>query len=515
MGKRRIGFYSVDLTVDEDGKPHLIEINGSYSGFDGFLIAYNDTAIQDKINSAFEELIGDRRVFVITGLATFGELPEGYLDKLVQDLLFFRSTDNIHLMLRHGTTGRMWARMRSDRPPSTVGAGTSLDKLVELYPRFRKAILNVADPRYVIPAEYFNEEHNRGVISLKKGILNSVQAVELEDEDVIWIKCPTVAFSEPIAKGIQVNPEFPYDAVADNKWFTYDILCPQFPEQIPISIPIGMRCSGSLMLADMLSRSGSELFIHKPLLGAQARGLAILRRKDVEDYRGRIAARERADSEDAQELPLELRGVPELHAAWALSFELSLLSELTPSKAVYCRWTGRYHFGCMRAIVLVEQDEKESVDVRFLGAYWRLAPVPTDGDGLLWERYVASQSQGAFCEKVSSDDIATAEKFSKDVLSAYYRKLSLMPIERQNYMDWEKNYWLARWREQVPLLQNERPWNILLAEISSAQNEALKTRQSAKSAGFRRKPSVLLSDEQIVRAKLPHLIEEPQRIVVP
>ncbi len=515
MRKRRIGFYSVDVTISEDGKPYLIEINGSNSGFDGFLIAYNDTSMQDKINLAFEELVGARRVYVITRLVNFGQLPEGYLDKLVQDLLYFRSIDNIHAMLNQGTTGRMWARMRTDRPPSTVGAGTSLDKLVESYPRFKKVMLNVADPRYVISAEYFNEEHNRGIISFKKGKTGTVQAIALEDEDVLWIRCPTIAFSEPIARGIQVNPEFPNDAIADNKWFTYEVLSPEFSENIPVSVPIGMRCSGSAVIGEMLTRSNSDLFIQKPLLGSQARGLEILRRRDVEDYHRRIAQLERADNEYAEELPLELRGVPALHAAWALSFELSLLGELTPSKPVYCRWTGRYHYGCMRTLGLVEEDENKSVEVRFLGAYWRLAPVPIDGDGLLWERYVASQSQGAFCEQVSSDDIAIAERFSKDVLAAYCRKLSVMPRNRQDYEEWEKNYWLARWREQVPFLQYGKPWSIFLAEISKAQNEALQTKERARLAGFSHNPAAFLTEEQVIRARLPYLIEEPHRIVIP
>jgi len=471
--------------------------------------------MQDKINLAFEEFVGARKVYVMTRLVNFGQLPQGYLDKLVQDILYFRSIDNIHAMLHQGITGRMWARMRTDRPPSTVGAGTSLDKLVESYPRFKKVMLNVADPRYVIPAEYFNQEYNRGIISFKNEITGTVQAIALEEEDVLWIRCPTIAFSEPIARGIQVNPEFPNDATADNKWFTYEVLSPEFSENIPVSVPIGMQCSGSTVIGEMLTRSNSDLFIQKPLLGSQARGVEILRRQDVEDYHRRIAQLERADSEYAEELPLELRSVPELHAAWALSFELSLLSELTPSKPVYCRWTDRYHYGCMRTLELVEEDENKSAEVRFLGAYWRLAPVPIDGDGLLWERYVASQSQGAFCEQVSPDDIAIAERFSKDVLIAYCRKLSAMPRNRQNYEEWEKNYWLARWREQVPLLQYGKPWSIFLAEISKAQNEALQTKQRAKLAGFSRDPSVLLSEEQIIRTKLPYLIEEPHRIVIP
>jgi len=511
-----LGFYSVDITITEEGRPFLIELNGSNSGFDGFLIAYNDTNILDAINAIFTEWIGDKEVFLVTRLINFGELPRGYLDKLVQDVLYFKSVENVHAMLPKGIPGTTWARMRTDRPPSTLGAGASIDKLIERYPRFKKVMLNVANPSYVISEKYFREQADFGLISFKEQAPGVIQARTLKDQDVLWIRCPTLAFSETITKGIIVNPEFPYNAVAANKLFTYEVLSRKFSENLPLSIPIGNRCSGSSVIDQLLAHSKSELFIRKPLLGSQARGIEILRRQDVEDYMRRVTSLEQADSQySGEELPLELRGVPELHVAWALSFDVSLLSELKPSKPVYCIRTGRHHHGCMRTLALLKVADNGTMEVRFLGAYWRLAPVPIGGDGLLWERYIGSQSQGAFCEKVSSEDLNIAEQFAKEVLSEYYRNLSEMPRERQSFEEWEKGYWLDRYREQVPFLNSQNGWKIFIDEIRKAEDEASRLKQQAEQAGFRRVPSAFLTRDQVVRARLPYLIREPYRIIIP
>ena len=512
---KMIGFYSVDVTIDDDGAPFLIEINGSNSGFDGFFIAHQDTSILDAVVSGVEEIAGQGAIYVVTRLVNFGELPRGYLDKLVRDRLYSRCIQNVHETLSSGVIGRTWARFRADRPPSSRGAGSSIDALVQRSPRFKQVFLNVADPTYVLPAEYFNDQPQAGIISLKKGMPPKVAAIPLTDQDVLWSRCSTLAFSAPISTGILMNPEFPYDAVADNKLFTYEVLSPSVPKNIPLSLPVGNRCSGSKALAELLERSSCDYFIRKPLLSSQARGIEILSARDVRDYWLRIAKLEEAESGGLDELPLELSGVPDLLAAWALGFDISLLSELKPSKRVYCRPTGRDHFGCIRSLALVKEDLDGAKRVRFLGAYWRLAPIPTDGDGLLWERYVASQTQGAFCERVSSEDLNTVQRFAEEILTEYLSQLARMPANREGYQKWEESYWLGRYREQVPFLKNEDTWKNFVDRIETAKNNASQLKQEAERAGFRRRPSVSLTEDELRRSNLPYLVEEPQRIVTP
>lgn len=509
-----LGFYSVDITIDENGKPNLIEINGSNSGFDGFLIAYEDMSLQEAIAAAFREFTGERDVYVVTQLANRGTLPPAYLDKLLQDLLYFKSVESVHATFRTGMIGTTWARMRSDRPPSTMGAGTSLDALVQTHPRFKKVMIDVNDPSVVIPLSYFSDDVGRGIVSLRADAQGRVPAHRLQKDDVVWLRSASLAYVAPIPAVRQMNAEFPFESVCDNKWSTYEALSPAMPHNQPLSLPIGNLCSGSQAVRDLLQRTDAPLFIRKPLLGTQARGIEILRRQDVSDYADRLARLEQRADGQGDDLPLELQGVPELLATWALRFDLSLLSEVTLSRPVYCRRTQRRHYGCMRTILMLRQEPGAAPDIRFLGAYWRLARVPVDGDGLLWERFIGSQSQGAFCEPVPDDDLAIARRFTTDVLTAYCRAVAGLPSDRESYQQWETAYWLERYRRQTPMLQLEPAWQRFLARITEAHEEGVRMKEEARRAGFLHNPNAILTRPQVISARLPYLLREPERIVL-
>jgi len=166
----------------------------------------------------------------------------------------------------------------------------------------------------------------------------------------------------------QVNAEFPYEGIADNKCsHTKPCLMPS-PLAIPYPFLLATaarahRRSGTCWPGALLRSSFAS---HS--LGSQARGIEILRRQDVEEYAARLESLERLDVLGDGSLPLELQGVPELLATWALRFDVSLLSELTLSKPLHCRRTGRQHHGCMRTILLIRNDAGGQTDVRFLGA---------------------------------------------------------------------------------------------------------------------------------------------------
>ena len=212
-------------------------------------------------------------------------------------------------------------------------------------------------------------------------------------------------------------------------------------------------------------------------------------------------------------LPLDLRGVPDLLAAWVLRFDVSLLSELTLSRPIECRATGRRHYGCMRTLAMVKQTGKK-LELRFLGGYWRLAAIPVDGDGMLWERFIGSQSQGAFCEPVAPADMRIAEDFARRVLTDFHRELAGLPDTPADYRAWETDYWLARYRQQVPSLRDAGLWSTFVAEMAAAEREQAEIKQRAEAAGYRRSPAAVLSREQLSRSRLPYLVKEPQRFVV-
>jgi hypothetical protein len=168
----------------------------------------------------------------------------------------------------------------------------------------------------------------------------------------------------------------------------------------------------------------------------------------------------------------------------------------------------------MRTLALVRDDGNGHVDVRFMGGYWRLAAVPIDGDGLLWERFIGSQSQGAFCEPVSASDMRIAEQFSRDVLVEYYQQLANWPDTMQGFQARENAYWLNRYQQQVPALQTKALWSAFQAEVDNAVAAAAQVKRDAEAAGYRKTPAAYLSIDQIARMRLPYLIKDPQRITI-
>jgi len=529
-----LGFFSVDLTIDDQGKPWLIEINGAKSGFDGFLMAYSDEAIIDRIDAAFRKHVGGRDVYMVTRLVNFGELPPGYLDKLPRDCLLLRSMMNVLQMLPEGTVGIGWARTRADRPPSTLGAGSSLVALSAKYPRFREVALNVADPGYVIPLDHFRERAEAGAVSLRAAAPEAVNATRIHDGDVMWLRCPSLGFAAPLPDFAQkVNQEYPYDAIADNKLFTYQALDPHMGEHIPRSVPVGNRCTGSRSVREFLSQACDDIFVRKPLASSQARGVEFLNRREVEDYAARLERLEAADSTAGGRLPLELRGVAEFIEQNALKYDVTLLSELKLSKPVRSSRSGREHHGCMRALAMVSSRPDGGVDVAYLGAYWRLARVPADGDGLLWERFVGSQSQGAHCEAVSSEDESTAREFVDTALKAYCRAAERYPADREGFEAWERDYWVRRYRGQAPMFASGAGWPLFQQELDSARAYGERLKADAEALGYRRTPTTFLKaynaslvkdkpksrlrvdvNEQASRLGLPYLVKDAERIVV-
>jgi hypothetical protein len=507
LAREKIGFYSVDVILDKEQKPWLIEINGCNSGFNGFFSAYGNFELQERIISAFNEFAGNRQIYVVTHLATNGEFPPDFLDKLIKDLLFYRGSPKLGLHPGLGTSGMQWNRMRGEKE---VGNSNSSIDTFYGHEKFKKVFLNAQDPTYVLPVEYFDEKHIFGAFYLKKNITGSITVPSLSENDIILYRCPSVAYSRQ-PDCIEINPEYPDEAVADNKFFTYELLKDKFADNIPKYLPVGNLCSGSSKVREFLQSSGGRLFIKKPLAGTKARGIDITLRQDLEDYLRRIEALE---SMKIQSLPPELKGVPWLLAGGVLGNDLSLLSEVIQSRPVYCRLTERNHFGCIRALLMVKEESFGNRFVKFLGAYWRLAPMPIDSDAFLRERYVGSFSQGSFCEPVSQEETQIVEDFSISVINDFITKLKGFPNDRRQFEGWEENYWSNKYYKECKLLGDKKISESFKKEIEHSRAVLQEAKEKAEKMGFCRNPMNVLSREQVIAGNYAYLIAQPERIVI-
>lgn len=506
MNKEKIGFYSVDIIIDKDERPWLIEVNGCNSGFNGFYPAYGNFDLQERLVSAFGDFARNRTIYVVTHLVTNGEMPQGFLDNLISELMFYKGSDKLGLDLDLGTSGAMWNRMRQDKNVSS--GSSSIETLFSGNTLFKKVFIDASNPSYVIPVEYFNEKHTFGSFFIKDSIKSKVPAISLSENDILWYRCPSVAFINP-AGCIQINPEFPDEAMADNKLFLYELLSKKFKENIPEYIPCGNLCSNSNDIKRFVDGKVNSLFIKKPLVGTKARGIDIMRGIDLDDYALRI---KKLEEQTREVLPAELTGVPWLLAAGALSYDLSLVSMLVPSRHVFCRKTKRNHHGCIRALIAAHEDSTGKRDLRYLGAYWRLASMPIDSDALLWERYVGSLSQGSYCEPVQPFELNIVKDFSVSVISEYLDKIRTAPKNRSEFKNYEKNYWINHYFDNSVLLRDNDTQNSFIQSIKKCEKILDAAKDKAEKLGFRNNPLSVLTKEQIVKGNFTYLIAQPERI---
>lgn len=501
-----IGFYSVDFTIDKEGRPQLIELNGSKSGFLGFEYAHGgDKPIMDAIGAAFDEFAPGKEIHVATRLARRGEMPPGYLDKLVHDLLCFRGRLETGKGPREGNAGLRWARNLHEGLPGTARSVAEGSRMLFRDKRFVETAIDAARPGRAVPlAHYEIDDESRELIPENSA---SPQTVRLGPDSILWIRCPSLEYAETPAAGTIINPEYPHRAISDNKLFTCDILSPELSAHIPQYIPAGCRCSDSHSIRALLdSSTRKDLFIFKPLLASNAKGIELLSRSGLQAMAARLARREKLDAKSGA-LPFDMRGAALMLAAGAFRHDAGMICKLAPSKPVRCRRTNELHHGCVRAVAMLKTNGP-SADIRFLGAYWRLASSPIDGDALPREVYIASMSQGGFSEPLSAEDSAAAGQFVHSVLSAFISKTSALPADKPGYAARENGYWLARLRSQLPFRDNDSLWGEFLEEIQKSRALVQDVKRRAEEKAYRKWPELFLPPEIIKKSKLPFRITE-------
>jgi len=92
------------------------------------------------------------------------------------------------------------------------------------------------------------------------------------------------------------------------------------------------------------------------------------------------------------------------------------------SKPIHSSETGQDHDGCMRYVVLVEEDKFGDVKVSHFGGYWRLSPKPISEYGEL-DAMRGNLSQGALAEKPSPEELRLVKEAVNEFLPKFYQRL--------------------------------------------------------------------------------------------
>ncbi len=302
--------YGLDLVQDQEGKYHLLEINGVCSGMKGFEHIYSDNRVEDKVHELLQQRYGKLTVNDGTyRIMKFKkEHPFKYAwNKVSSNIPFLRKKNLALLKLFSLPTARV------DWLLETVPKSTSLSFPFESYTGQESAVLSTM---------HYNEE-----------------------------------LPHPL-----VNP-YLTESIAANKFFTYQVLKDSsIKELVPPSTLLGLGFTHEEELAELLG--GAPSFIIKPILGSQGRGLEFVTKDAAKQFQLSRSPIDLLNLRAVYAKPEDLLYVEDLIKVGLFSFQhgLGLIQPFIESKRLF---EGMEKYSCIRAIVCNEQ---------FVDAYLRVSP---------------------------------------------------------------------------------------------------------------------------------------------
>jgi hypothetical protein len=99
-----------------------------------------------------------------------------------------------------------------------------------------------------------------------------------------------------------------------------------------------------------------------------------------------------------------------------------IVEEFIKSKPILSENDRELHDGCMRYMLIVEQDTENNLEINHFGGYWRLCPAPITSNIRL-DSMRANLSQGAIPERVEHEDMNLVVEFIDKNIPLFYRNL--------------------------------------------------------------------------------------------
>ncbi|GEM_PF-2517746 len=259
--------YSVDLLRDQEGKYHLLEMNGCRSGMKGFRNIYGDDRVEQQVYQMLQQRYG--KVTINDGsysrLQYQKEHPLKYKWKLLTAKFpFLQGKQKLSRVLSAPTARVAWLEEK-------------------------------------IPALHLLTSPFEPYIGQESAVLSLNCHQELP---------------HPL-----VNP-YLTEAIAYNKFLTYQVLKDsEIKDIIPKSTLLGLGFTHEKELEELLESSSK--FVIKPILGSQGRGIEIINKKAAQQHQ---SSRGPADFHTKSDFPLRLIPlyVEDMITAKMFSFELGL-----------------------------------------------------------------------------------------------------------------------------------------------------------------------------------------------
>ena len=132
----------------------------------------------------------------------------------------------------------------------------------------------------------------------------------------------------------------------------------------------------------------------------------------------------------------------ELKTWTRISYDSSFILEaFIPSKSLPSKETKKFHDGCMRYVVLVEEDKNGNLKINHFGGYWRLCPQQIEEYGKHYAM-AANFCNGAIAERASKKDLILVKNEVEKFLPVFYRELIVEEnnLKGEQYVDWLNSF---------------------------------------------------------------------------
>lgn len=454
-------YYGVDIKINPEGKPYLIEINGWNSGTKGFIEAYGDLRTQEKILASMADYTGGKPIYSRSGgisaktglsIGLMAALAPFYLwvswplvtllEKAgIRSVPFFHAR---HAMYRNALTDLHWVLIEK------CAVDTHMDQAAKQigidFVRFRKA--------------YY---HSSGDVVIKVG---PTEWKVLSSDGGLYsgVGSPySSKYNDYIA-----NP-YTVEKILNSKWYVHKLLQNTWlQDYLPRTLLDGTAKDFPSELERLQS---SPLVIQKPHHGRRGKGVHIFRGKDLPSswYSRRLAK-----DMDLLSRLVDINPKIELNQLrWNINFNhfwntQCVLQEYIPSRPVRSRKTGALHDSCIRAIVF---------NGEFIDAYHRLAPGPIK-EVVNEKNGVANLARGAFAEPLTDQEKDIVSTFAEHTVQTLENRIEALYLD--DWRDW-LSYEYKFWKDELAQIKDKSHSKeeaiFQLLNLSSLLHQALSRRR--------------------------------------
>ena len=388
--------WGVDINLDQDNKPHCIEINGFYSGLNGFHQAYGDNRAHKKLMQEMKRFSDAKPIYIpkqYTSPLKLWALAKS-LSCVINPVTWIAKHYDIHPSIYQVMTNKSYNEFKESAKAKKLWESSYLDIAIELGIDLR-TYCSCSEKEGVITFD-----GNSKVLKEDVGlILGSIKGKSLDN--------------------IMANSNF-HEELSLSKLMQAKILdTAGLQEHVPRTKSAGF----GLYTRNPSWIKNAKLCVYKPNHGGWGKDVHVVSPDRLEE----IFSFQRAKNAQKKFLTKAGEDINSL-TPW-LHLGTAAIQEFIPSKGFYSKITEKEHTGCIRSIVF---------DGTFIDAYNRLAPQPM-GEGN--ESYVANLSRGASAQPINDKEKEIVSKFSENVVSAFESEINKKVRNRKQMNSYVSEYW--------------------------------------------------------------------------